>query len=345
MKKFPIEKQCVYLLTDRLTRKYVCDADVAEGYLLISEQEACLFTDARYFQAARLTMANVGVNCRLFNSLEDIKSYLEQFVGCTLFIDYSKTTVKEYNLYKTLGLVLDDCETLVAQMKAVKNQDELSCIKRACVIAQNAYHTAIKTVYEGMTETELKDRIESLMVQYGAEGASFETIVAFGANGAVPHHVTGNSKLKRGQPILIDMGANVNGYFSDLTRTAFFGKPSDKFLACYEAVKTANQLAQSKIVSGMKTDQADAIARSYLSDKGLGEYFTHSLGHGVGTEIHEFPTLSPRKSDELKENMVFTIEPGVYLDGEFGIRIEDTVVIKNGKVERLFSDDKELIIL
>lgn len=345
MRKFPLDSKSVYLITDRLTRKYLCEEDVAEGYLLVSSKEYLCFTDARYYQAAKVTLDKVGVKCSLFKSIQDIKNYLKDFKDCTLFLDYSRVTVKEFNEYKTFGLDIADCEDHLAKLKSVKDESELSFIRRACAVAQKAYHTAIKTVREGMTELELKDKIESLMVEYGALGAAFETIVAFGANGAVPHHVTGNTTLKKDTSILVDMGANVNGYFSDLTRTAFFGTPPLKFVRCYQAVKKANELAEEKIVAKMTSDKADEIARSYLKDQGLDEYFTHSLGHGVGTEIHEYPTLSPRKSEELKENMTFTIEPGVYLNGEFGIRIEDTVVIKNGRVERLFNDDKNLIIL
>ena len=143
--------------------------------------------------------------------------------------------------------------------------------------------------------------------------------------------------------ILVDMGANYKGYLSDLTRTAFFGKPSSKFIVVYEKVKEANQVAIDSITAGMTTRDADMISRDVLKKYDLSKYFTHSLGHGVGLEVHEFPTLSPGSDNELKEGMVFTIEPGVYIDGELGIRIEDTVVIKNGKVERLFNDEKNLL--
>ena len=126
---------------------------------------------------------------------------------------------------------------------------------------------------------------------------------------------------------------------------AFFGEPSKEFLDCYDAVLKANEQAIEKITCGVTTCDADGYARKVLSDLGLGEYFTHSLGHGVGLEIHEYPAVSPRTKEKLKNNVVFTIEPGVYIDGKFGIRIEDTVVLKNGKVKRLFTDDKNLILL
>ena len=137
----------------------------------------------------------------------------------------------------------------------------------------------------------------------------------------------------------------VNGYCSDITRTYFYGKPNEKFLTCYNSVKDANLLALDKIKEGMEVSFADSIAREYLESKGLKEYFTHSLGHGVGLAIHEQPYLSKKGVGTFQENMAFTIEPGVYFDGEFGIRIEDTAILKNSKAQRLYSDSKELIVI
>ena len=145
--------------------------------------------------------------------------------------------------------------------------------------------------------------------------------------------------------MLIDTGCTVNGYRSDITRTAFFGTPDEKFLRAYDAVLSANLKAEKEIYGGISGKDADKIARDLLTERGYGEYFTHSLGHGVGLEIHEFPYLSPRSEGVLKENSVFTVEPGVYFDGEFGIRIEDTCVMRDGKAVRLFSDGKTLRVI
>ena len=141
------------------------------------------------------------------------------------------------------------------------------------------------------------------------------------------------------------MGALVGGYMSDITRTVYFGEPDEEFKNRYRAVLYANVIAEQKIVAGVTAKEADAFARDYLKEEGLDKYFTHSLGHGVGYEIHEFPTLSKRSDAIIEENMVFTVEPGVYFDGKYGIRIEDTVVVKDGRVKRLFSDDKSLYIV
>ncbi|MBQ3116208.1 MAG: aminopeptidase P family protein [Clostridia bacterium] len=334
-----------YLITDKLTRKYFTGVDLAEGFLFIVNGGMVIFTDARYFYQANKDFNAVGVEARLYSGQESLAEFIKEQKIRTLFIDYSRTTVKEEEGYKKLVKRVKDFSSELEKIRSIKNDGEIALIKKACEICEKAYHQEIVKVKEGITELELKSAIEKAIIKLGGDGPAFDIIVAFGENGAVPHHQTGNTKLKKDMPILIDMGASYRGYLSDLTRTAYFGSPSEKFLRCYQAVLDANLLAEEKIKAGMTTDTADGIARQYLCDNGLGDYFTHSLGHGVGLEIHEYPALSKRRRDEIKEGMVVTIEPGVYFDGEFGIRIEDTVLIKGGKVERLFTDSKELKIL
>ena len=344
MKGLPCNNDCAYLLTDRLVRKYFCKEDIADAYLIASEK-LTVFTDSRYFYAAKESLSKRGIDCVRYEGIESIRDFLATNGISTVLLDYNTTTLSEYEQYKTLGVKLENGTMALEQMRSIKTEEELNFIKKACSITEKALGDAIKTVKKGITEIELKDRIESLMVEYGADCAAFETIVAFGKNSAVPHHVTGDSVLSDETVILVDTGCKVNGYCSDVTRTYFFGKPTERFVKRYNAVLEANLVAEQKICAGTLTDVADGYARGFLEKEGLKDYFTHSLGHGVGLLIHEYPTLSPKRSTVLEENMVFTVEPGVYFDGEFGIRIEDTVVIKNGKLERLFTDDKNLKIL
>ena len=344
MKYVDLKTNEAFLVTDRLIRNYFTEIDIAEGYLVLCKSMA-YFTDARYFSAAKDKIAPLNILPVLYNGLESIKDYLSQNRIDTVYLDYERTTLSEYETYKALGVELKDGTALLRDARAIKTKQELDNITKACEIIQKVYHDAIKTVKKGMTETELRDTIERLMVEYGASGPSFESIVAFGANGAVPHHETGDTVLENDTSILVDIGCKYNGYCSDITRMAFFGTPDKKFLDAYDAVLTANKKAIELASSGMKTDEVDKIARDILTERGYGKYFTHSLGHGVGIEIHEFPWVAPKKSAELKDGMVFTDEPGVYFDGEFGIRIEDTVTLVDGKVKRLYNDDKELIII
>ncbi len=344
MKYVDLKSNEAFLVTDRLIRNYFTGIDIAEGYLVLSKNTA-YFTDARYFSAAKVKIEPLNIAPVLYNGLDSIKEYLNKNQINVVYIDYERTTLSEYETYKALGVELKDGTALLRDARAIKSQEEIDNISKACEIIQKVYHTAIKTVKKGMTEVELRDTIESLMVEYGASGPSFESIVAFGANGAVPHHETGDTVLEDDTSILVDIGCKYNGYCSDITRMAFFGTPDKKFLDAYDAVLTANKKAIELGKSGMKTDELDKIARDVLTERGYGEYFTHSLGHGVGLEIHEFPWVAPKRSAELKDGMVFTDEPGVYFDGEFGIRIEDTIMLKDGKIVRLYDDDKELIII
>lgn len=341
----PIDCKSAMLITDRKTRKYFTGVDVAEGYVVITSSTISCYTDARYFSAAKVKLQSVNVAAVLFEGLDKLSQDLKADKIKKLYVDFTKETVSDYNSYKELGFKVVDCSGMIKSLRAVKTQAQIEYVKKACEIAERAYHTAIKEIKKGITETALKDRLESLMFSFGADGLSFETIVAFGENSAVPHHETGETKLEDNSVILVDMGCTVNGYCSDLTRTAFFGTPSEKFKNYYQAVLDANVRAEQNISSGISGKTADALARDYLKKNGLDKYFTHSLGHGIGLDVHEYPTLSPKREDELKDGMVFSVEPGVYLDGEFGIRIEDTVMLENGKVKRLFTDDKNLIIL
>ncbi len=344
MMKLDVKEKQAYLITDQIGREHLSGVKLAEGALLYSNKPT-YFADARYFSAVKGEIERRGFEAKLYKGLESIKETLKEQRVKALFIDYDTVTLSEYAEYLDLGVKIYDGSVELKRARAIKTDNELNSIKKACEIAQNAIENIVSEIKKGVTENYIKEKLESDMLALGAEGVSFETIVAFGKNSAVPHHQTGETKLEDDMPVLIDMGCKVNGYCSDVTRTFYFGEPSKRFIDCYNAVLDANRKAIEKITDKTLTFEADGFARSLLKERELDKYFTHSLGHGVGLEIHEFPSLSPKKSDELENRMVFTIEPGVYFDGEFGIRIEDTVVLLDGKVNRLYSDDKELKII
>ena len=331
------------LITDKINRRYFSGIDIDEGYLILSKNPVYL-TDSRYFFALKDKLKNTKISCQLYVDLNSIKKELENQNIKKFYIDYDIITLTEYNEYKSLGVELCNGSEIKLQ-RAVKTKEEISYIKKACNITEKAVEEAFSKLKVGITEKQVKDILVKYMIDNGAEGESFDTIVAFGKNSAVPHHQTGETKLSKNSVVLIDTGCKYNGYCSDITRTAYFGSPSDEFLFRYNAVLTANEKAQSEITSSITSTLADGIARNYLKLVNLDKYFTHSLGHGVGLEIHEHPYLSPKRDSELINNMVFTIEPGVYFENEYGIRIEDTVCLTNGKVERLFNDSKKLKII
>ena len=304
MKKHNFSNKNACLITDEITGKYIMGASLNEGYLVLGDKVTC-FVDARYYSGVKDDLNRLGVEVRLFSNIEDVKNFLLEIGTEKLFVDFSLVTVKEYNQYKEFGFEILDAENIIKEMRAIKTQEEIDLTIKACEIAQKALYKGLEKVKLGMTELELKDIIESYILEFGGEGPSFETIVAFSKNGAVPHHKTGQTKLENDMPILIDMGARYKGYSSDITRTVFFGNPDEEFITCYNAVLKANLIAENKLQCGTTTFVADGLARDYLKEQGLAEYFTHSLGHGIGLEIHEYPTLSFRRRDELKENMLF----------------------------------------
>jgi Xaa-Pro aminopeptidase len=197
-----------------------------------------------------------------------------------------------------------------------------------------------------MTEKEIAGRLEDLMTEEGAEGISFPTIVASGKNGAFPHAKASNKKLKKGELVTIDFGARYKGYVSDMTRTVAVGKISPRLKQMYEAVREAQELGCQKAKAVVTGAEIDAVCRNYLTKKGLGRYFTHSTGHGIGMEVHEIPRISPSGAKKLPIGAVITCEPGVYIPNVGGVRIEDALVLtKNGNVNLSESLSKELLIL
>ena len=266
----------------------------------------------------------------------------------TLGVPYPYTDLASAEALKNKGFALKDCMPALKDAMIVKSEKELSLIQTACTIAEDGFLALLPDIKEGMTEAEVAALLEYNMRKFGASGTSFETIVAFGAGASVPHHETGNTKLKFGDPILIDFGCKAEGYCSDITRTFLFGddKKHEDFKKAYGEVLKAHELVKEKLTSGMTGREGDEIARGSLRAAGLEKLFTHSLGHGVGLLIHEYPRLAPASSDVLQDGMVFSDEPGVYEAGKFGIRIEDTVCLKGGRVHSFMSKtQRELLIL
>jgi len=187
----------------------------------------------------------------------------------------------------------------------------------------------------GQIEKDIAWKIETLIREQGADGASFPPIVASGPNGALPHAVPTGRRIRKSEPIILDVGAKVDGYCSDMTRTVFLGNPPEDFKEIYKIVRKAQLLALESVKPGMKTDEVDFIARDVIKNAGYGDFFGHSLGHGIGMAPHEKPSVGPLKSEVLREGMVFTIEPGIYIPGKGGIRLEEMVVLQENSAEVL----------
>lgn len=325
--------------------RYLIGFAAENGCVVVDETGSTLYTDRRYTEAAEKLFAGTDVTVAMYNRDEVFKRLASYK---TVGISFDQTAHVEYLTLEKAGINLVNVDEAFSTAMMTKNEWELDNIAKACVIAEEALLELLTEIKEGMTETEVAALLEYKMRKLGAEGLSFPTIVAFGPHAAVPHHETGMAKLQFGDEILIDFGCKVNGYCSDITRTFLFGDDGkhEEFKKAYESVLKAHNLAQEKIKAGMTGKEADAIARDSLMADGYGELFTHSLGHGIGLNVHEKPGVSPRAEGVLENGMVFSDEPGVYEAGKYGIRIEDTVTLKDGKVVSFMSKtDKNLIIL
>lgn len=324
-------------------RFYLTGFASSDGMVVADENGTTFYTDARYLEAAAAALKDSGIDVK-----EPPKGGYISLVSCDkVAAALSRITADEYLSISKQVKEIVDCTPAFTEAMGVKDDGELAAIKKACEIADRAYVDMLGAFKEGMTENDAAAELEYRMRKFGASGPSFETIMAFGEGSSVPHHETGSRKLKFGDIILMDFGCKWGGYCSDCTRTFLFGddRKHEEFKKAYEKVLEAHMAAKAQICDGMTGQAADAVARDVLKGAGLDKYFTHSLGHGIGINIHEFPRLAPRSADVLRNGMVFSDEPGVYFEGNFGIRIEDSITLENGRVVSLTDSDKKLTIL
>ncbi|MBU2530604.1 MAG: aminopeptidase P family protein [Elusimicrobia bacterium] len=235
--------------------------------------------------------------------------------------------------WKTHGLL--EKAGLTASLRLTKNEAELKAIRKACYIASKAFDIIKPRIKAGRTEISVARELEHIMQSMGATGPSFDTIVGFGANSAMPHHETSMRVLKKNEAVLIDYGCVYDFYRSDRTRTFFYGNADAEFKKVHAIVVASHQKGMKAVKSGIKASSIDKVCRDEIMDKGYGQYFVHGTGHGVGLEIHEAPTVNSKSQDILKEGMILTVEPGIYLHGKFGVRIEDTLLVKKKGYEIL----------
>lgn len=319
-----------------------------EAYLLITNGSHFLLTDARYSEAVKTTLPNVTL-CEISIEIplkERLKEVIKKEHSQTLGFEGHNLTFFEYEKLSECIKKLSPID--LSHFRIEKDVDEISKIKRACEIGDKAFEHILKQIKAGITEKELAYELEFIVKKQGAD-ISFDPIIAFGANSAIPHHQTCDQKLKPNNIVLLDFGVKVDNYCSDMTRTVFFGKIDVKFKKIYatvlksqqEAIKYIKQI-QPLSKSNLNAKDLDKVARDYIIKQGFPS-IPHSLGHGIGLEVHESPRLSPNSKDLLKSGMVFSIEPGIYISGWGGVRIEDLVVIQNEKLEILTKSPKELI--
>ena len=339
--------ESVIILND-VNRYYFCGYDASFGVLFLTPKKSFFITDARYLEEAKtVASSNYEVVLGDFNSaLEFIKTYVSDNAIKSIGFENKTILFSEYNEIKKISNVeFVPVSDKILSLRAIKDENEIELIREASRISDKALLALQKKIKAGVTEREVLAELEYQMRLLGAHGVAFDTIVAFGKRTAFPHAHSDNTKLEKGMHILIDFGAKYNHYCSDMTRILSLGEPSSEIKALHADVLYAQNYALSAMTAGLTGREIDSFAREYLKSCGYGDKFTHSLGHGLGLEIHESPAVSPKNFEELQENMVVTCEPGVYIEGLGGIRIEDTVLIKNNGIELLNSVSKEIIIL
>lgn len=311
--------------------------------ILITNDKDYFFTDMRYLEEAKNAIGDRFEV--LLGGVEEIKGIVDDLCVKALGVE-ENVSYGEYRSLEELfkGVEFVAVDEAFSKIRAIKTEREISLIKTAQRVTETAFNEILPFIKEGVTEIEIAARLEYIMLKNGCELA-FDSIVAFGENGSKPHAHRSERKLRRGEFVTMDFGAKYKGYCSDMTRTVALGAVDERKARAYNAVLEANKLAEKAIKIGEKCCDIDAVARNYLAKFSLDKFFSHSLGHSVGVDIHEMPAFSPRCDEVLKEGMIITVEPGVYLEGDFGLRIEDMALVTKNGAEILTHADKNLIVL
>ncbi|MFH1564697.1 MAG: Xaa-Pro peptidase family protein [bacterium] len=329
------------LVASEVGRFYFSRFTCSKAFFLITPKKSFCLMDGRYYHRALKEIGSV------FTVIETKKDFKDEFLLMlkkqkikVLGIEHKYYTLSKFKnlkkILKGMGIKFVDVSKIISDLRAVKDASELNAIKKSAQVTDKAFDyifNFIKDNYKiGLKEKDIAWNIEKFIRENGGDGISFDPIVASGSNSAFPHHCGGEKKIKYGDVILLDFGSVVDGYSSDMTRTIFIGKPSEKQTEVYKLVLQAQTSALQKIKHGANVCEIDGAAREVVDNSKYKDKFLHACGHGVGLEIHELPNLrKENKTEILKEGMVVAVEPGVYLNKQFGVRIEDLVLVtKNG---------------
>ncbi|MGG1400597.1 aminopeptidase P family protein [Bacillus salipaludis] len=334
------------LITSPYNRRYVSNFTGTAGVILISSEKALFITDFRYIEQASKQCQ--GFEIIKFSTAipEEVAKQAKQLGINKLGFEADYLTFSEFKSYeKEFEGELLPVSGVIEKLRLIKTDAEIKILKEAADIADAAFKHILDFIRPGKTELEVANELEFFMRRAGATSSSFDTIVASGKRSALPHGVASDKVIETGDFVTLDYGAYYKGYVSDITRTVAVGQPDEKLKNIYEIVLDAQLKGMEGIKPGMIGKEADALTRDYIAEKGFGEYFGHSTGHGIGLEVHEGPALSFRSDLVLEPGMVVTCEPGIYIPGLGGVRIEDdTLVTKTGN-EALTHSTKDLIIL
>ncbi len=333
-----------------VNRRYFVGMPSSAGTLVAFPEQVYFIIDFRYIEKAEKWLEGSQIKVILQDNLyEQINELIKKHNAKTAAIEYDRCIVSQLDNYKTklnAEIVADErFSNIINELRLVKTQEQIDKIISAQRIAEKGFEHMLDFIKPGRTEREIQLELDYFMLKNGAEALSFDTIALSGKNTSLPHGVPSDKVVENGDFVLLDYGAVVDGYHSDMTRTVCVGQPTDEMKKIYDIVLKAQLAGLDNVRAGITGKELDKISRDIIDNSGYGEYFGHSLGHGVGMEIHEAPTASPRSNEILRENSIVTVEPGIYLPGKFGVRIEDFAVVKDTGCYNMTKAPKNLIVL
>ncbi|WP_193064742.1 M24 family metallopeptidase [Oceanobacillus oncorhynchi] len=344
--KLEENKADAIIIDSPYNRRYLTNFTGTAGTALITSDKALFITDFRYTEQAAEQAAAFEIIEHKQGMIQEIANQIDKLGVKRLAFEKNYTTYSQFETYQNqFSQELIPVEGIVEALRMIKTPDELEIMKKAAKISDDAFAHIQSFIEPGVKEIDISNELEFFMRRQGATSSSFDTIVASGLRSALPHGVASDKKIEEGELVTLDFGALYEGYCSDITRTVAVGEISAALREIYDIVLEANLRGVKGTKAGMSGKEADALTRDYITEKGYGERFGHSTGHAVGMEVHESPGLSTRSEAILEPGMVVTVEPGIYVPGVGGCRIEDDIVITKDGNERLTFAPKELIQL
>ena len=336
------------LLTSRYSRHYCAEFDIAEGVAIVTKSGCRYFTDSRYIESAQNGIQGFEVleMNRANNYIKLLNNAIADFGVTKLGLEENYLTVAEYNYYeKNLDAALVPYTKQINGFRGVKEEWELELMRKAQEITDKAFSEVITRIKAGMTELELQAELIYCLYKNGGQGLSFDPIVVSGPNTSLPHGVAGERVIREGDFITMDFGVLYHGYCSDMTRTVALGYATEEMEKVYNTVLEAQKAGIAASKAGVPGKDIDGAARKVITDAGYGPYFGHGYGHSLGLEVHESPSPNGANDQGMPVNAVASAEPGIYLPGKFGVRIEDVVIFKEDGVEDITHSPKNLIIV
>ena len=337
------------LITDELNQRYATGFAFTDGAVLVTLDRAFLLTDSRYIEAAEKSVSG-DITVRMFGAGKRLSQLVREAMDeCGVKMlgaeEFSLSHGAYLNWQRVLGVELHPCQSLFYRLRASKDESEIRSMRRAQAIAEQALDDVLGIIRPGITERDIPAEISYRMLKHGGEGNSFDPIAVTGANSSMPHGVPSDAVVCEGDFITMDFGCIKDGYCSDMTRTVAVGMPSDEMRTVYQTVLDAQLAGIAAAKAGVTGERVDAAARKVITDAGYGDCFGHSFGHSLGLDIHEHPIAAPGAHAKLPEHTVISAEPGIYLPGKFGVRIEDVLHLTADGAEILTRSPKNLIIL